>query len=160
VLEEDAARPDPPQLTSPLIPGSVAAALVLIAEQTDPTMVRECLWRSIALQRPPTENPEQVWRYATGNNALAMAAARYDAKLAELLLPAGPAQWVSRESQLAAFLVNPRRAVDTADKAPKAKDDRELVQLIGYLATEEDRVPRLILNTLGMWRIDVEDIDF
>ena len=31
VLEEDAAQPDPPQLTSALTPGSVAAALVLIA---------------------------------------------------------------------------------------------------------------------------------
>ena len=43
--------------------------------------------------------------------------------------------------------------------APKPKDDRELLQLLGYVATEEDRVPQLILNTLGMWRIDVEDID-
>ncbi len=159
LLEEDAARPDPPQLTSPLIAGSVAAALVLIAEQIDPTLVRECLWRSVALQRLHTENPQQVWRYATGNNALAMVAARYDGKLAESLLPAGTAGWVSRESQLAGFLANPQRAVETAEKAPKAKDDRELLQLIGYLATDEDRVSPLILNTLGMWRVDVEDID-
>jgi protocatechuate 3,4-dioxygenase beta subunit len=160
LLEEDAARPDPPQLTSPLLPGSVAAALVLIAEQIDPTLVRECLWRSVALQRPHTEDPQQVWRYTTGNNALAMVAARYDGKLAESLLPAGTAGWVSRELQLAGFLANPQRAVETAEKASKVMEDRELLQLLGYLATDEDRVSRLILNTLGMWRIDVEDIDF
>jgi cytochrome c2 len=74
-------------------------------------------------------------------------------------LPAETAGWVPRESHLAGFLANPQRAVETAEKAPKAKDDRELLQLIGYLATEEDRVSRLILNTLGMWRVDVEDID-
>jgi len=160
LLEEDAARPDPPQLTSPLLAGSVAAALVLVAEQIDLTLVRECLWRSIALQRPHTENPQQFWRYATGNNALAMVASRYDGKLAEYLLPARTAGWVSRESQLAGFLANPQRAVETAERTPKAKDDHELVQLLSYLATDEDRVSRLILNTLGMWRVDVEDIDF
>ena len=160
LLEEEAARPDPPQLTSPLMPASAAAALVLIAEQVEPTLVRECLWRSVALQRPHTENTEQVWRYSTGNSALAMAAARYDGKLAELLLPSGTAQWLSREAQLAGFLINPQRAIETAEKAPQAKDDRERLQLIGYLATDEDRVPRLIFNTLGIWRIDVEDIDF
>jgi|GEM_PF-5243577 len=159
LLEEDAARPDPPQLTSPLVAGSVAAALVLAAEQIDPTLVRECLWRSVALQRPRTENPQQVWRYATGNNALAMVAARYDGKMAELLLPAATAGWVSREAHLAGFLANPQRAITTVEKAPQAKDDREVLQLIGYLATDEDGISRLILNTLGMWRIDVEDID-
>ncbi len=156
LLEEDSARPDPPQLTSPLVAGSVAAALVLIAEQIDPTLVRECLWRAVALQRPHTEDPQRVWRYATGNNGLAMVAARYDGKLAELLLPLASVDWVSREAQLARYLANPQRAIDTAEKA---KEDRERLTLIGYLATEEDRLPRLILNTLGIWRIDVEDID-
>jgi hypothetical protein len=160
LLEEDAARPDPPQLTSPLIQGSAAAALVLIAEQVDPSLVRECLWRAVALQRPPTDDPQKIWLYATGNNALAMVAARYDGKLAGSLLPAAAAEWVARESQLAKFLADPQRAIAAAEKAPKAKDDRELVQLIGYLATAEDRVPRLILNSLGIWRVDVEDIDF
>jgi hypothetical protein len=160
VLEEEAVRPDPPQLTSPLTPGSVAAALVLLAEQTDPTLVRESLWRAIALQRRHTDDPQQMWRYHTANNALAIAAARYDGKLAELLLPTAASQWVAREAQLAEFLANPHRAVETAEKAAKTKDGRDLVQLIGYLATDEQRVPRLILSTLGMWRIDVEDIDF
>lgn len=160
VLEEDAVRPDPPQLTSALTPGSVAAALVLIAEEAEPALVRESLWRAIALQRPHTEDPQQVWRYQTANNALAIAAARYDGKLAELLLPTAASQRVLRGSLLAEFLANPQRAVETAEKAAKTTDDRELVQLIGYLSTDEQRVPRLILNTLGIWRIDVEDSDF
>jgi hypothetical protein len=160
LLEEDAARPDLPQLTSALTPGSVAAALTLSAEQIDPTLVRECLWRSVALQRPQTENPQQVWRYTTGNNALAMVVARYDGKLAKSLLAAGKDGWASRESQLAEFLVNPKHAVETAEKAADAKNDRDLLQLINFLATEEDRLPRLILNRLGIWRVDVEDIDF
>src|SRR5205823_470071 len=35
LLEEDAARPDPPQLTGPQTQGAVAAALVLMAEHID-----------------------------------------------------------------------------------------------------------------------------
>ena len=160
LLEEDAARPDPPQLTSPLTAASVAAALVLVAEQIDATLVRECLWRSVALRRPDNGDPQEVWRYMTSNNGLALAAARYDGKLAEFLLPSAPTEWASRESKLAQFLANPQRAVEAAEKAPKGKDDRELAQLIGYLSTEPDHVPRLIFNSIGMWRIDVEDIDF
>ena len=160
LLKEDAARPDPPQLTSPLLPASVAAALTLVAEQIDPTMVRECLWRSVALQRQQTEDPENIWLYATGNNALAMVAGRYDAKLAESLLPAGKAVLVSRESQLASFLVNPKRTVEATEKASGEKNDRDLLQLINHLATEDDRIPQLILTTIGIWRPDVEDIDF
>lgn len=162
LLEEEIARPDPPQLTSPLLPGTVGAALVLLAEEIDPTLVRECLWRSIALQRPYTADPQQVWRSTTGNSALAMVAARYDARLAAFLLPVAPAApggWVSREAQLARFLAQPQRAVEAAAQAPKSIDDRQLVQLLTHLATEEDRIPRLILNTLGLWRVDVEDID-
>jgi tetratricopeptide (TPR) repeat protein len=161
LLEEDAARPDPPQLTSPLTQGSVAVALVLIAENVEPTLVRECLWRSVALHRPHTEDPQKIWLYATGNNGLAMAAARYDGKLAEFLLPSTK-DWTARESSLAEFLANPQRAVEAAEKAPKGKSkgDLELVLLIGYLSTDQDRLPRLIFNSLGMWRIDVEDIEF
>jgi hypothetical protein len=158
LLEEEAGRPDPPQLISPLTASSVAAALVLAAEQVDATLVSDCLWRAVALQRPRTEDPQEIWRYVTGNSALAMVAARYDNRLAESLLPAGKAVFPSREFQLAGFLANPRRAVEAAEKA--RKDDRELLQVISYLATEDDEMPRQILNTLGIWRIDVEDIDF
>jgi hypothetical protein len=88
-----------------------------------------------------------------------MAAARYHGKLAEFLVPSAPAPWMARESLLAEFLANPHRTVAAVEKAGKEKDDRE-VRLITYLATEEDNVPRLIFTALGMWRIDVEDIDF
>jgi hypothetical protein len=160
LLEEDAARPDPPQLTGPMPQGSAAAALVLIAENADATLIRECLWRSVLLQRSHTEDPQHVWRYATGNSALAMTAARFDAKLAELLLPRTTAVFTAREAPLAEFLVNPLRAVAAAEKAPKTKGDRGLVQLIVCLATPEDQIPRLIFTTMGIWRIDVEDFDF
>jgi protocatechuate 3,4-dioxygenase beta subunit len=158
LLEEDAARPDPPQLTGPFTQGVAAAALVLLAEHVDAALVRECLWRAVLLWRPHTEDPQKVWRYVTGNGALAMAAARYHGKLAEFLLPSAPAPWASREVLLAAFLANPQRAVAAAGQAAKKGDNRE-VRLITYLATEEGRIPRLIFSTLGMWRIDAEDID-
>jgi hypothetical protein len=158
LLEEDAARPDPPQLTGPFTQGAAAAALVLLAEHVDAALVRECLWRAVPLWRPHTEDPQKVWRYVTGNSALAMAAARYHGKLAEFLVPSASTPWVSRERLLAAFLANPQRAVAAAEPAAKKGDDRE-VRLITYLATEEGRVPRLILSTLGIWRIDAEDID-
>jgi RNA polymerase sigma factor (sigma-70 family) len=159
LLEEDAARPDPPQLTGPLTQGAVAAALVLMVEHIDAALVRECLWRSVLLKRPHSEDPKQVWRYTSGNSALAMAAARYHGKLAEFLVPSGWAPWMSRGGLLAEFLANPQRTVAATDKAGKTKYDREVL-LITYLATKEDGVPRLIFSTLGMWRIDVEDIDF
>ena len=88
-----------------------------------------------------------------------MAAARYHGKLAEFLVPSGPEAWAPRGILLAEFLANPQRTVTAADKAGKTKSDREVL-LITYLATREDSVARLIFTTLGMWRIDVEDIDF
>jgi hypothetical protein len=160
LLEEDAARPDPPQLTGPWTQGAVAAALVLLVEDIDAALVRECLWRCVLLRRPHTEDPNQLWRYNSGNSALAMAAARYHGKLAELLVPSGWAAWMPRGGLLAEFLANPQRAVATADKAGKTKGDDREVLLITYLATEEEGVPRLIFTTLGLWRIDVEDIDY
>src|SRR5262249_45547573 len=156
LLEEDAARPDPPQLTGPQTQGAVAAALVLLVEHIDAALVRECLWRSVLLRRPHTEDARQVWRYTTGNSALALPAARDDGKLAEFLAPSGPAPCMAREGLLAEYLSNPQRAVAGAEKAGTTKDNREVL-LITYLATEEDGVPRLIFSTLGMWRIDVED---
>jgi len=160
LLEEDATRPDPPQLVSALTAGSVAAVLVFNAAQIDPALVDECLWRAVALQRTPTEDPAKSWRYTTTNNALALTAACYDAKLAELLLPAPSAQQYAREGSLAAFLVHPQRSVAAAEKSSSPDVLRERLQLIDYLATAEDQIPRLIHRTLGIWRIDAEDIDF
>jgi RNA polymerase sigma factor (sigma-70 family) len=159
LLEEDAARLDPPQLTGPLNQGEVAGALVLMVEQVDATLVRECLWRSVLLKRPHTEDPQHVWRYTTGNSALAMAAARYHGKLAEFLVPTGWNPGMSRGSLLAEFLADPKRTVSAAAKSAEEKQQREVL-LITYLATREDEIPRRILTTLGMWRIDVEDIDY
>jgi protocatechuate 3,4-dioxygenase beta subunit len=160
LVEEEAARRDPPQLTSPLLPGFVACALVQICEQVDPALVRECLWRAVTLHRLPTVDSQQVWRYAGGNNALAMAAARYDGKLAEFLLAPDPAHASFRETSLATFLANPQRSIEKLELAANARNDGDLVQMIKYLATDQDQLTRLILNTLGMWRPDVEDIDF
>jgi hypothetical protein len=145
-------------LTSPFIPGSAAAALVLLAEQIDPTLVDECLWRSVALQRLPSKGSEHDWRYSTGNNAIAMVVARYNGQLAHALLPLPDDTAVSREGLLAAFLTNPRQAIAATVKA-KGETDRDLLRLITYLGASEDQVPRLILNELGIWRIDAEDID-
>jgi hypothetical protein len=129
-----------------------------MAEHINAALVRECLWRSVLLRRPHTEDPKHAWRYTMGNYALAMAAARYHGKLAEFLVASGPPQWMSRGGLLAEYLANPRRAVAAAGKAGATKDNSE-VSLITYLATEEGRVPRLVFSTLGFWRIDVEDIE-
>ncbi len=159
-VEEEAARPDPPQLTSPLTAGSAAAVLIFNAEQIDPALVDECLWRAVALHRPPTNDPNLAWRVATTNDAVAIAAARYDGKLAELLLATPGPQVYTREGLLARFLVHPRRTVLEAAKGSSPQEERERSQLIGYVGTPEDRLPRLIQHTLGIWRIDAEDIDF
>jgi hypothetical protein len=159
LLEDDAVRPDPAQLTTPLTPASVAAVLVFNAEAIDRSLVQECLWRAVALQRTPTDDPEKVWRYQTANNALTMTIARYDPKLAALLLPAPSKVMQSREAQLAHFLVHPERTVQAATKAQSPDTARVLTQLIGYIGTEEDQLPRLIHHTLGIWRIDGEDLD-
>ena len=88
-----------------------------------------------------------------------MAAARYNGKLAEFLVPSGWNPGMSRGSLLAEFLANPQRTVSATGKAGETKFDRDVL-LITYLATREDEIPRRILTTLGMWRIDVEDIDY
>jgi hypothetical protein len=75
------------------------------------------------------------------------------------VLPSGTIEWVSRDAQLASFFANPQRALELDEKALRTKGDRELLPLIGYLATHDDRVPEHVLDTLGIWRTDVEDID-
>src|SRR6185436_2044455 len=119
----------------------------------------ECLWRSIALQRLPTKGSEHDWRYSTGNNAVAMAVARYDGQLANALLPLPDDTAVSREGLLTNYLINPRQAIAAAEKARKSDSDRDLLRLMTYLGASEDQIPRLILHELGIWRIDAEDID-
>ena len=47
-----------------------------------------------------------------------------------------------------------------AGKAATPQEVQELMRLIGYLATDEAQLPRQIHRTLGIWRIDAEDIDF
>jgi protocatechuate 3,4-dioxygenase beta subunit len=161
LLEEEAQRPDPPELTSPLTEGSVAAVLVFCAAAIDSTLVDECIWRAAALQRSPTDDPQKVWRYHTTNNALAMVIALYDARLAELLLPGPGSEYPSREAPLAQFLVHPERAVQPAGKKSTPQEARQrLAQVIRYAGTEEGQLPRLIHHTLGIWRIDAEDIDY
>src|SRR5262249_45818890 len=98
--------------------------------------------------------------YTTTNNALALVAACYDSKLAELLLPPPPAQRHAREGPLAQYLIHPRRSVEAVEKLSSPEALRERLQLMGYLATAEDQIPRLIHRTLGIWPIDAEDIDF
>ena len=114
---------------------------------------------SVALQRPDGRSPaglalrHREQRVGHGRRALRRQAGRVSPAYRKC-------SRVYREAQLAGFLANPQRAVETAERTPKAKDNRELLPLLSYLATDEDRVSRLILNTLGMWRVDVEDIDF
>jgi hypothetical protein len=155
LLEAGAATEDDPlRLLSPLRAGSVAAVLIFNAAEIDPTLVDECMWRAVALRRRPTEDRQKVWYYLTTNNALAMTVARYDAKLADLLLPAPSAQFEPREGPLAQFLVHPQRTVLAAARSSSPAAARELRALIGYIGTEENQLPRLIHRTLGIWRID------
>jgi protocatechuate 3,4-dioxygenase beta subunit len=160
LLEQEAQRPDPPQLTSPLTAGSVAAVLVFCAAAIDATLVDECLWRATALQRTATTDPQHVWYYQTTNNALAAVSACYDAKLAGLVLPSASSEYQSREAPLAQFLVHPQSAVLAAGKQSSRQGANQLAQLLGYAATAETDLPRLIHRTLGIWPIDAEDIDF
>jgi hypothetical protein len=88
-----------------------------------------------------------------------MTVARYNAKLAELLLPAPSKQVETREGPLAQFLVHPQSTVLVAAKSSSPDVVRHLPELIGYIGTEEDRLSRLIHHTLGIWRIDDEYFD-
>ena len=159
-LEAPAGK-QPDTAVSNITPTIIAALLVPIAEQIDPTLTSECLWRAVALHRPPAK--EADYFVMSSNAALSASVALYDVPLARLLLPEAAEPWAhSREMAVARCLTDPHRAVELAEKAGQDPQQEALRQaeLAGLLTTDPARVRRHLHRALGVWPIDAEDHDW
>lgn len=136
---------------------ALAAALLFVAEQIDPQLVPEFLWRALALRQPPTDKEKERGRSylearsASHDASLAMALARYDRGLARAVLE----PWSKRVAALldkgtyphrvydAAVLIDPHWAIDLAQQLPDSPLKTEIAR---------SQVKLLSLQGHELWR--------
>jgi hypothetical protein len=157
----------------------MAASLLPVAEAIDPSLVPECLWRSVSFRRPtpgPESDSSQAWFLDASAAALAMRIARYDPATARVLLdpivrrvasePEKTGAAVGREAIVALALINPQRAVTLLEQLPDGPPrsllhqtkDRARWDLAAVLARPADRRWKYLQwNFFHAWVPDVED---
>ncbi len=155
---------------------SVAAALLPVAEQVDPGLVDEYLWRSLAMRRPhPWEADLNGRMPGQADAPLAMMLARYDRAIAHSLVEplardTGPAHaYFSNRGELhaAAAAIDPKWAValveamaddpDLKLQSPKNSARLAVANVLGRAG--EQRFRKLLSSFLFLWVPDVEDVD-
>ena len=144
--------------------GNVGGWLVWQAQQIDPELGAEMLWRLLAvLPEEPSSDPQKTWRDTEGLGAAAMFLSLIDESLArDLLSRLKPTLTAAHgRSYLPAWgLIDPENA---KEKAKAAGDEASLAgrkrQLIGAIGASGEQRLKIIHYHAGLWRIDVEDID-
>jgi hypothetical protein len=82
-------------------PSTVAAALLPVAEEIDPTLVGDCLWRAVSFRIHRPTDAFLLWLQPESSDAaLAAFVARYDRKLARALMPRRAARVVPANYEL------------------------------------------------------------
>ncbi len=104
-------------------PPTVAAALLPVVEEIDPTLVGECLWRAVSFRLPrPADDYVLALEAEDNDAALAGFVARYDRVLARALLPemdasVAPLPPISALSYFATYCRLPALAVIDVEEA-------------------------------------------
>jgi len=144
--------------------GNVGGWLVWQAQQIDPELGAEMLWRLLAvLPEEPNADPQKTWRDTEGLSSAAMFLSLMDESLARTLLTR-----LERSQNLAYSrtwlpawgLVDPEKAFEKASApADQANPGGRRAQLIGAMAATGEQRLKTIHYNAGLWRIDVEDLD-
>ncbi len=161
---DDAAQPGKVIPISGGNAGNVGGWLVWQAQQIDPELGAEMLWRLLAvLPEEPSTDPQKTWRETEGLGAAAMFLSLIDETLArDLLLRLRPTPTAAYgRSYLPAWgLVDPKHAEEKANAAGDQADLlRRKAQLIGAMGCTGEQRLKIIHYQAGLWRIDAEDID-
>jgi hypothetical protein len=143
--------------------GNVGGWLVWQAQQIDPELGAEMLWRLLAvLPEEPSSDPQKTWHDTEGLASTALFVSLFDEALArELLVRLERSQTVAYgRAYLPAWgLVDPQSAEQKANAAGDQNLVRRKAQLIGAIGSSGQQRLKIIHYHSGLWRIDVEDID-
>jgi hypothetical protein len=153
---------------------SVAAAFLPVAEQLDPRLVDEFLWRAISLRQhaltdngPTNRDRPQGDRPHPRDAYLAMVLARYDRAVAGALFAPNwkriqgelSDQSETRAALAAAAMLDPKRAVAIVEGLPDGEAKRQAgYGLAKFLALDDDKCWDYIeRQLLVLWVVDEED---
>ena len=141
---------------------TVAGLLLPAAERIDPSLVPEFFWRALWL-RTRAAPAEARDLEATYTGPLALVLARYDHKLAMVLVEEaakqGQAAGGGAESLKAAAIADPRRAVALVEALPAGQArDRVRLSVVDMLLAEGEGVWRAVHHTVGLWHVDDDDL--
>jgi len=143
---------------------SLAAMLVGVAEGIDPGLVSEFLWKAVSFRVPRLGEVPMQETHPTGwfaDAALAYAVARYDRRIAGLLLEeATPTllrnlNYGGNHLLAAMTIVDPVQAVHWLEAL--GKDDYRRQRLATRLLSDPDDLTRRVQSDLGMLSLDDDD---
>jgi hypothetical protein len=154
---------------------SVAGALLSVAEEIDPGLVDEYLWRSLAMRQPKPWDAKPGDPSAYVDVLLAMMLARYDRAIARALVEplvrggGSDAPYVSNRGELYAALaaIDPKWGVEVVEAMPDDPDLKPhnpknsariaVATVLGRAGT--GRFRKLQGSFLFLWLPDVEDVN-
>jgi hypothetical protein len=163
VLEEADRRQEP--RVGPYQSAVIAGALLATAAKLDPDakrrpLLKEFVWRSVALVPPATNDPNRSWYAVEAGAALALWLAEFDAALAREVLSRVDSTKAdsSRTYAPAVALVDADRIESFLEGLPANARGNARMSMAAILPLEGPELHRRIHHVTGVWPIDVEDI--
>jgi hypothetical protein len=162
ILEK--AKPRPEGRTGPHEPATIAGCLLALAEKLDAErrpLLQECLWRTVALVPPATNDRNGRWYAVEGAATAALWLAEYDAALArDLLARVDPESALSSRAYVPALALVAMDRLDAflAKIPDEGTRNRLRLQAAAILPLSGEDLRRQIHHVAGLWLIDVEDL--
>jgi hypothetical protein len=161
---EDADRRQEPRV-GPYQSAVIAGALLATAARLDPDaerlpLLKECVWRTVSLVPPATNDPNRSWYAVEAGAAAALWLAEFDAPLAREVLSRVDSTKAdsSRTYAPAVALVDADRIDTFLEGLPDHARNNARMSMAAILPLEGPELRRRIHRVTGVWPIDVEDI--
>jgi RNA polymerase sigma factor (sigma-70 family) len=145
--------------------GVMGAALLPVAEEIDPQLVPEYVWRTLALRTPPPREGTERQFGEAADAALGLMLARYDRAMARRLLeplaqkaPEMMQTGFTRALIPALAAVDPKWAAEVFERLPDAVKERERTGAAKAIALGDAERWRNAYREVAMWFVDDEDL--
>jgi hypothetical protein len=138
----------------------LATARKLDADPERLPLLKECIWRAIALVPPATTDRHKKWYAVEAGSSVALWLAEFDAPLArEVLMRVDGRQGASRRTYVPALALVAEDRLDAyLEGLPENSRDSTRMSAAAILPLEGVELRRRIHKDTGVWPIDVEDI--
>jgi hypothetical protein len=161
---EDADRRQEPRV-GPYQSAVIAGAMLTTAARLDADderlpLLKECVWRTVALVPQSTNDPNRSWYAVEAGAAAALWLAEFDAALArEVLSHVDVRQAASSRTYAPAIALVDADRIDTfLEGLPDHARSNARMSMAAILPLEGAELHRRIHRVTGVWPIDVEDI--